>query len=251
MREENQPIRLECFTILSGNQDLREEIGFVLIQMRSIPFWNYRKNGEIKSHWHKLICVSAEWRSQKPELLVSVSITQKESIGDDQIVCNLYNTQQTEVPVTNSTFFLFCLQYEEVKKHIQMEEELLGIGQIEPFCDMLTSQKGISVKLAEEGFIQIGHNAHHRFMVEIILQFIDMLPVRNDEQENSKFLVKYNLLGTRSVNSKIIYDASGKYCINEKITIKFRSSLDDLKAYFMKIFYLPIEVLYCDEVVGN
>lgn len=69
-----------------NNRNLREKLGFALIQMRSIPFWNFRKNGLIKPHWYKLLGVSAEWKSQKPELLICVSITQKESITNDQMV---------------------------------------------------------------------------------------------------------------------------------------------------------------------
>lgn len=151
--------------------------------------------------------------------------------------------------ITNNSIISF--QYENVKKHIQMEEELFGITQMNPLCDMLTSQKGISVKLAEEGFIQVGQNAHQRFTVEIILKFINNVQLREDAESSNKYQLNYNLLGTRSENSKIIYDPSGKYYINEKITIKFRSSLVDLKAYFMKIFYIPIEILYGDEVVGE
>lgn len=132
-----------------------------------------------------------------------------------------------------------------------MEEELFGIGQIDPLCDMLTSQKGIIVKLTEEGFIQVGQNADQRFTVEIILKFISYLQLRESTGLNEKFEISYNLLGTRSENSKLLRDESGKYLINEKITMRFRSSLDDLKAYFMKIFYIPVDVLYDDEVIGK
>lgn len=132
-----------------------------------------------------------------------------------------------------------------------MEEELFGIGQMDPLCDMLTSQKGITVKLAEEGFIQVGQNTEQRFTVEIVLKFIDRLQLRENAELNKNFHINYNLLGTRSEKSDVIRDSSGKYYINEKITIKFCSSLDDLKAYFMKIFYIPIDVLYGDEVIGE
>lgn len=86
MKEQNKPIKLECFLISPSNSNLRENIGFVLVQMRSIPFWNLRKNGLMKPHWYKLMGVESKWKSQKPELLLSVSITQKESITDDQVV---------------------------------------------------------------------------------------------------------------------------------------------------------------------
>lgn len=76
MKEENQPIKVECIAIKGENK--REPIGFVLIPMLQIPFWNFRKSGMTKSHWHKLINVSNQYKSFKPELLLNVTITEKE-----------------------------------------------------------------------------------------------------------------------------------------------------------------------------
>lgn len=78
MKEENQPIKLECYTHV--NDVLREKIGFVLLPMRSIPFWNSRKLGMLKPHWYKLHGVTQESRSSKPELLLSVTIGDKNDI---------------------------------------------------------------------------------------------------------------------------------------------------------------------------
>lgn len=82
MKEENQPIKLECFIQLSDIH--REQIGFVLLPMRSIPFWNGRKMGIMKPHWYKLHGVSHESsRCNKPELLLSVTIGDKDEILKD------------------------------------------------------------------------------------------------------------------------------------------------------------------------
>lgn len=72
MKEENQPIKLECYFQVSENR--RDQIGFVLIPLRSIPFWSIRKMGKMKPHWYKLHAVSQENKTQKPELLLSVTI---------------------------------------------------------------------------------------------------------------------------------------------------------------------------------
>lgn len=80
MKEENQPIKLECFLQMSES---REEIGFVLIPLRTIPFWNSRKMGTMKPHWYKLHGVSQDNKTHKPELLLSVTIGDKDEILND------------------------------------------------------------------------------------------------------------------------------------------------------------------------
>lgn len=44
---------------------------------------------------------------------------------------------------------------------------------------------------------------------------------------------------------------AGKGTIDEKITIKFRTSLELLKEYFMKKFHIPVEVWHGDTVIGK
>lgn len=87
MKEENQPIKLECF--LQTSESRREEIGFVLIPLRTIPFWNSRKMGMMKPHWYKLHGVSQDNKTHKPELLLSVTIGDKDDILNDheKMVC--------------------------------------------------------------------------------------------------------------------------------------------------------------------
>lgn len=81
MKDENQPIRVECIAVKDGSH--REVIGFVLIPMLQIPFWNFRKSGMMKSHWHKLLSVSNQYKTFKPELMINVTITDKESAMND------------------------------------------------------------------------------------------------------------------------------------------------------------------------
>lgn len=89
MKEENQPIKLECFVQMS--EDRREQLGFVLIPFRTIPFWNSRKMGILKPHWYKLHTVSQDSNSKKLELLVGVTIGDKDQMLDDheKMVINL------------------------------------------------------------------------------------------------------------------------------------------------------------------
>lgn len=92
MKEENQPIKLECYVQM--NDVLREKIGFVLVPLRSIPFWNSRKLGMMKPHWYKLHGVTQESRCTKPELLLSITIGDKNNIlNENEKMVNIFSVQ--------------------------------------------------------------------------------------------------------------------------------------------------------------
>lgn len=76
MRDENIPIKLTCFSINSYNT--RETIGFILVQMRTIKYTFGRKNAQVKPRWHKFLGVDSHWKQQKPELLLSVSLFERD-----------------------------------------------------------------------------------------------------------------------------------------------------------------------------
>lgn len=97
MKEENQPIKLECFLQMADSR--REQIGFVLIPLRTIPFWNSRKMGSMKPHWYKLHGVSQDNKTHKPELLLSVTIGDKDEILHDHD--KLVNLLKTFLAVLN------------------------------------------------------------------------------------------------------------------------------------------------------
>lgn len=133
MKEENQPIKLECFMPSTENEfDL---IGFVLIQMRGIPFWNCKKSGMMKPHWYKMLGVSHEWKLLKPELLLCVTITDNENFDPISMrSAEIENTQQ-------------------VKHH----------------ANVFASQSGLNIKLMENKCIKIetGNLDTHEFLVNI------------------------------------------------------------------------------------
>ena len=75
MKDENQPIRVECHCLV---EEKRESIGFVLVQMRSVALSSTaRKTGTLKPRWHKLMGVPLKWRTLKPEVSICVAITDR------------------------------------------------------------------------------------------------------------------------------------------------------------------------------
>lgn len=62
------------------SDDNQMSVGFVLLPIRCIPFWTSRKSCTMKPHWYKLYAVSNEMPVHKPEVLLSVSIGDKDEI---------------------------------------------------------------------------------------------------------------------------------------------------------------------------
>lgn len=132
MKEENQPIKVECIAAKSKNS--RESIGFVLIPMLQIPFWNFRKSGMMKSHWHKLLGVADQFKPRKPELLLNVTITEKGSVSDDVELNENADEADEEFPIrcVNGNIYLGSEsdQREEFVVSIELKhaEQLESLG---------------------------------------------------------------------------------------------------------------------------
>lgn len=81
MRDENLPIKLSCFSVKANGE--RDFIGMVLIQMRTVVYSHGRKLTKVKPRWHKLLGVAMHWKQQRPELLLAISLIDKNNIDDD------------------------------------------------------------------------------------------------------------------------------------------------------------------------
>lgn len=56
------------------------------------------------------------------------------------------------------------------------------------------------------------------------------------------------LFGSPTEDRLLTTENNEVYSIQEKITIQFRSSLNQLREYFKRVFYIPIDI-YCDNVL--
>lgn len=208
MKEENQPIKLECY--MQTAESNRQLIGFILLPMRSIPFWNSRKISMMKPHWYKLHGLSQESKATKPELLVSVSIGNKEHI--------LNEDEKKLIPV---------------EADIESKEHVLNNLKSQP--DLLVDKVGSN----EINIVGIERTTEQNdFIVEIILKRIEF----TSECPDGDFQLSYTLFDKQISNAKRNSEKNG-LLIDEKISMNFKSSLSDLVAYFKRIFNLPIELL--------
>lgn len=85
------------------------------------------------------------------------------------------------------------------------------------------------------------------FNVDIQLKTIDLTSECSDGDE---FKIVYALLDKHSV--QLCKDSEKSYLIvDERISIKIRSSLADLIAYFKRIFSLPVELYSSEKLLGK
>ena len=76
MRSAQVPLKVECFMIKENG--IKEKIGYLLLSVRSAQM--YTKGGEssIKSNWNTLLGLKSDFKTCKPELLISLRIEDQE-----------------------------------------------------------------------------------------------------------------------------------------------------------------------------
>lgn len=131
MKMENYPIKIEVFAIKSEDDPLeRQLIGHLICPVRNIPFLPPTKALTYKSKWYKLIGLATEWRPQKPEIMLSLMITDREFFE---------RTRTALMAPSQSNDSVFVVDEN-------------------PDFDILTSQQGIFIRLLkEEGLLQVGN----------------------------------------------------------------------------------------------
>ncbi|XP_055901893.1 uncharacterized protein LOC129938388 isoform X2 [Eupeodes corollae] len=228
MKTDNRPIKIECFhkTNLSDNET-RKAIGFILLPMRTLQMVKTPKNLQIKLHWYKLCGLSHDWRHSKPEIYLSAIITTKELIEAEKL-----EDFMDPKPIESSDSI-----------YIKPTETSL----------MLKSQAGIYVNLLEnECRIQVGNSPLDvdTFFLTITLKNAKHLEELVVGIANPVFRLHYDILGCPT-DLILVENSDGIYNINEKITINFKSSLESLKDYLRRVFYIPIDLYYNENIIGN
>lgn len=86
MKDENYPIKIQFFSInLKLPKTPREFIGYLLLPIRNIKVQSPRNVLSLSAHWHKLIGLSSNWKSEKPQILLFLSITSNDIFQNSQV----------------------------------------------------------------------------------------------------------------------------------------------------------------------
>lgn len=178
MKMENYPIKVEVYSVKSGEEThKRQLIGHLLFPVRNIPLLPPTKAISAKSKWYKLIGLTSEWRSQKPELLLSIMITDQE----------------------------FFLKTKDALMEATRSEESILVD-LNPEFDILTSQQGLFIRLLkDEGVLQVGNidTDCDVFLAKIQLKQVKYLEnVSTDTSRSKKAHFNDNLIYFFSVNDK-------------------------------------------------
>lgn len=79
IKTDHRPVKL-TFSACRGGGLERKTIGSLLLPLRGLPVLSTTGSHNaphLKTIWHKLICISSEFRSQKPEVLLTLAIIKK------------------------------------------------------------------------------------------------------------------------------------------------------------------------------
>lgn len=223
MKEENQPIKLECFRVVGENG--RESIGLLNIRLRQIPFWNVRQSGTLKPHWYKLYGVAQEYKPQKPELYLCVTI------GDP------YSTSALHVSESARVTEMHCSRYKEL-----------------PTLNIFVSQLGLGIQPLKNDVIKLGGEGDdcREFAVKINVKHAEQLEQLLSVSASSRrsgFAIEYRLFRQRCVDA-VQNELTGRFSIDETVTIAIQSTWPNLLKYFREIFYIDFHILHDDGLIG-
>ncbi|XP_037813745.1 uncharacterized protein LOC119604903 isoform X2 [Lucilia sericata] len=236
MKSDNRPVKLECFIkydcYVNGSI---KRVGSLLLPLRGLKLLHTLENLQIKPSWYKLSNSSPKGFQIPPQIYLMLSIVKKTLAEYIQ-----FETRSLDKYIVDSP-----------------KGKPISTSNATQTQRMLQSQYGIFVKLLEDaGHIQIGNNPQMDcdiFCVTItftrIKHLLPLLKINEKFNEIKKrsFVFQYDFLGSIT-NIDIFINTNDCYTINQKISLNFRSSLKGLRLYFQRIFYIPINLYYMNDI---
>ncbi|XP_055541997.1 centrosomal protein of 120 kDa [Wyeomyia smithii] len=233
MKTENLPVKLECFSIDQNANQQRVQIGHLVLPLRSVPLIPSIKADTVKPRWYRLIgLANPEWKSQKPELQLTVLITDKRYLLPDR---------------------------KKPQEDTELETDRCLVIFANPQATRLESRENLPIRLLEErGLLQIGNGEQESdiFLVKIVLKHVKQLlsllseEERHGESSSDGIQMRYDLLGD-TYPCTMERKPNGAFSMQEKIVLNFRTTLHSLKRYFAEIFSIRLEILLGERVIGR
>ncbi|KAF7401559.1 hypothetical protein HZH68_007379 [Vespula germanica] len=217
MRSGQTPLKLECFALKDHNN--KEKIGYILLSIRSAQIILKSKEIGIKVNWHTLLGLRNDLKAQKPELLLSLSIEDREYVTSNSLT-KLDYAQSFDCPTSKTNMVTPSLIY---------EERLIQLGPLN-LCNEI-------------------------FLLNIISNTVinlDALLLENSNGDIKENLsIWYYILENDVKLKPFIKDTEKTLILNEKIVVRIRSSLDTLRSYLLLKPYLNVSLKYKDNIVSQ
>ncbi|XP_044729721.1 centrosomal protein of 120 kDa-like, partial [Chrysoperla carnea] len=228
MRTGNIPLKVECFT--TNQQNCKERIGYLLLNLRAIQILPSGKASQIKQSWNKLMGVKNEAKAHRPEILLSFYVEDDDKLEAEEPCCeNITNI----VPPS-------------------------AINAVSP-------QRGVPTIVprlcSEEGLIQIGpeDTCTDIFLLSILIGTaanLDMLLTDSQQQSGDAtestgtYSFWYSIFGHFIQTKPFNKNLSEPCTLNEKIVLRLRSSLRVLKIYFTEVSLMFLKLICGTNEIG-
>ncbi|XP_012528334.2 LOW QUALITY PROTEIN: centrosomal protein of 120 kDa [Monomorium pharaonis] len=215
MRSEQASLKLECFAFKEN--EVRERIGYVLLNIRSAQIVSKCPNLSPKANWYKLLGLKSDLKVQKPELLLALRVEDRKDL-------NLNSTTELRNLMTDKNVIL---ESNKIIPYLHPDEQLIQLGPLDTCCEL--------------------------FILSITAICIENLHLLLPEHLNkhSTMHFSYRVLDN-NVELKPFKIESGKcYFMPEKVIIRIRSSLSVLKQYLQLKPYLLIYLKHENNVIAE
>ncbi|XP_017052408.1 uncharacterized protein LOC108095739 isoform X2 [Drosophila ficusphila] len=227
IKTDHRPVKITFYACRTGGGE-RKTVGSLLLPVRGLPVISStgsQNATHLKMFWHKLICISSEFRSHKPEVLLMLAIIKKS--------------------ILHTKDFDHLMQFTEKSAPTPpMQSPGHSIT-----ASMLQSQANVYVQsLVQLGLLQVGNDPLVDCdIIEVVLQLKQLKNVTRlvkslvqDKSPGSVILV-FDFVGNVT-NIELKLNESDSYALNDVLGLRFKTSLRSMRLYFQRIFYLPINM---------
>ncbi|XP_064535648.1 centromere protein F isoform X2 [Drosophila montana] len=237
IKTDHRPVKV---TFYACSNSERKTIGSLLLPVRGLPVLGTGGNNsplQLKMFWHKLICISNEFRSHKPEVLLMLAIIKKSL---------LHTKDFKHLTAFNSS--------EKESRTPPLQSPGHSIT-----ANMLQSQANVYVQsLVQLGLLQVGNDPLVDCdIIEVVLQFKQLKNlnkfVKSLYQEKDAVetvLLMFDFVGNVT-NIELKLNNTDAYTLNDVLGLRFKSSLRSIRLYFQRIFYLPINMYINGTSIAN
>ncbi|XP_047532384.1 centrosomal protein of 120 kDa-like [Vanessa atalanta] len=223
LRVQNVPVKIEVYT--TSTQGRKDKVGYLLLSLLGAQPCPNNKVIDIKHTWHKLLGVKSEGKCCHPQLLMSLSVEDRISTPTPRNELRMFHSNEVAFPTVRSN------------KNVTKPDShtmLLSLNDYVVESKKTVSSPELRPKLiCDEGLIQIGSD-NHLFVLELLIGTVEnldlLLPIDSKDEDLSCY-VTYSVF-THTITSDRVPVSGTRAQLNQRSSLRVRSSLDCLTRYF-------------------
>ncbi|RLU24249.1 hypothetical protein DMN91_004460 [Ooceraea biroi] len=196
MRSGQVPLKLECFAFKENGG--KERLGYVLLSIRSAHVTSKHGDSSPRASWHKLLGLRNDFKTQKPQLLLTLKIEDRK---------NMDSNPTAEVKELTTDSDVISQTDKIIIPYLYPNEQLIQLGPLNTCCEL--------------------------FLLSITAIHVENLHLLLPEHLNKDGAVRFSYrILENDVELKSFKIESGEsHLLHEKVVIRIRSSLQILEHY--------------------